>query len=123
MLLIGIVGYFLVGKEANNYIKANTIGILVAMAFTTIFFYTYSGIIGENYGVINILSFIAAIIIGEECAYRIMLKDEESDSLKYLVIIGILFVCFVVFTYYPPKINYFKDPITQNYGIQKIGEF
>lgn len=118
MLFIAIVGYFLFGKEINNYIKANAIGIISAMSFIIIVFYTYTGIIGKSFIVIDIGIFIIAVILGENIATRIMQKKKEDGQKVYIGIISVLLICFMVFTYFPPKIDLFKDPVTNTYGIQ-----
>lgn len=117
MFIIAWMGYFLFGKNIEQYWKANAIGILLAIIFITVFFYTYTGIIGNNYLIIDISTFIIAVIIGENIAYKIMLSDGTSNEKIYLGIIGILFTCFIIFTYFPPQIAYFKDPVTNTYGI------
>ena len=58
MLIIAIIGYFLFGKNETNYIKGNSIGIFFSIVFTVVTFYTYSGIIGTNFGIINVLIFV-----------------------------------------------------------------
>lgn len=119
MLFIAIVGYFIFGKEVNNYRKANAIGIIFAISFITIAFYTYTGIIGENFTIIDIAIFVIAVILGENIASRIMQSNQEAQEKVYIAILGILLICFMVFTYFPPKIALFKDPLTNTYGIQK----
>ena len=121
MLFMAVVGYFIFGKNINNYIEANAIGIISAMAFTTVFFFTYSGIIGDNYDIINILTFVMAVILGQIVTYKIMESGWKSDEKLYLSVIGVLIICFIVFTYFPPQINFFRDPVTNTYGIQRIG--
>ena len=63
MLITTIIGTFYFKEKYPNFLYAKTIGILTAIAFTVIFFYTYSGILGTNYDVINIISFYVAIIL------------------------------------------------------------
>lgn len=112
MLLISFIEYFWVKKFANNYIEAKTIGIVSAMAFIVVFFYTYTGIIGTDFAFVNILSYVVSIIIGEVIAYKLMVRENESTKVTKglsLAIIFILFVQFVVFTYNPPRLNIFKD--------------
>lgn len=121
MFFMAIVGYFLFGKNINNYIEANAIGIIAAMVFVTVFFYTYSGIIGENFAVINILGFVLAVILGEFVTYKIIKSGWKFDERLYLAVIGVFVVCFAVFTYFPPQINLFRDPVTNKYGIHRIG--
>ena len=90
------------------------------MSFITIFFYTYTGIIGTNYAFLDISSFVVAIIAGEYIAYKIMQKPQiKNNAIKILAIIIpiLLLIAFVVATYNPPMINLFKDPVTGGYGI------
>ena len=117
MLVIAIIGYFLFGENETNYIKGNCIGILFSIVFTIVTFYTYSGIIGTNFGIINILIFIISVIFGEVIAYKIVGTEKTSDQVTYLLLIIILFICFIIFTYFPPKIGLVKDPITGRFGI------
>ena len=55
MLISTIVGYFTFQDTFPNFLCSKTIGIITAMLFTVIFFYTYTGIIGTNYAFANIL--------------------------------------------------------------------
>ena len=57
MLIIGIIEYFFVKNKVNNYIESKTIGITSSILFITSFFYTYTGIIGTNFFIIDICSF------------------------------------------------------------------
>ena len=58
MLITTIIGGFYFGKTISNFLCAKTIGIIASILFTIIFFYTYTGIIGTNFAVLNILTFI-----------------------------------------------------------------
>ena len=123
MLILGIIEYFVVKKESNNYIEAKTIGIFTAICFIIVFFYTYTGILGTNFFVIDILTFILSIIIGEYVAYRLMTIENQSTTLSKVLSIGILIfllLCFIIFTYNPPKVNLFKDPREKITDIQTI---
>lgn len=120
MLIMGIIGYFIIGKRNKNYWTSQLFGIITAIAFTTISFYTYTGIIGTNFAVINILLFIIAIILGIYVEYKI-LKAEENYNLEKMsiILIIVLLIGFIVYTINPPKIQYFKDPLNGTYGINK----
>ncbi len=122
MLIFSIIEYFLLKNynNKNNYIFSKTVSIIFAILFITIFFYTYTGIIGKCYFILDILSFLLAIILGELICYKLLIKNTKiNNSIKYLCIffIIILLLFFVFFTYFPPKINYFKDPVNKSYGI------
>lgn len=119
MLIACIVEYFFVKDKVNNYIEAKTIGIVTSILFITSFFFTYTGIIGTNFFIIDILTFIAGVLIGEYVAYRIMNKEDESTNLTKVlsvIILVVISIYFVLFTFITPKINYFRDPVTGGFG-------
>ena len=108
------------GKDVKNYLCAKTLGIIYAISFIVIFFYTYTGIIGKNFAFLDIGSFFVAVFIGEYIAFKNMLSfDDECNKSISVITLIILLLCFVLFTYFPPKINLFKDPVHNEYGIIK----
>ena len=114
MGIFAIIEYFIVKNRVNNYLEAKTIGIFVAI-------FTYTGIIGAGIFFIDILIFILSIIIGECVAYKLMTrKNESNEKTKILAIIILVFLlfCFILFTYYSPEVNLFRDFTTGNYGIE-----
>lgn len=113
MLILAIVEYFVVKKEANNYIEAKSLGIFLGIAFIIVFYYTYTGIIGKTFFIIDILTFIISIILGEWVSYKLMIRKSESTTLSKILSSAIIFyflISFILFTYNPPNINLFKDP-------------
>ncbi len=120
MFTLAIIEYFFVKDQTNNYIEAKTIGIFVAISFITVFFFTYTGILGVSFSIIDILTYIIAVILGEIVAYKLMTRENESNtSSKILagVILLFLLFCFIFCTYNTPQVNLFKDPIYGTYGI------
>ena len=118
-LITIIIGCYYNKDIIPKYISAKVKGLLIAMSFITIFFYTYTGILGYNISFLDISSFFIAIIICEIITYKSFLSNSSNNFIQYLVILIILFFCFIVFTYNPPKLGLFKDPITNTYGIFK----
>lgn len=114
MLIFAIFEGFNVYKETNNYIEAKTVGIIFGIFFITVFFFTYTGIIGTNFAVLDIGSFFIGVIISEIIAYKIMqmksfsTKKTRTISVIILILITIMFVSF---TFNPPNINYFRDSV------------
>ena len=123
MLLMAIIEYFFVKKIVNNYIEAKTIGIFTAMGLIVISFFTYTGIIGTNFFIIDIIIFILSIIFGEGISYRLMKRKNEStiqSKILASLITVFLLICFIVCTYYTPKVNLFRDFTTGTYGVDKL---
>ena len=122
MLITTIIGFLVIGKDNKKFWCAKTIGIILAMSFIIVFFYTYTGIIGTNFAILDIGSFFVAVILGEYAAYKIMTNEEyKLKCNKKIAVIGLICIllCFIIFTYLPPHIGLFKDPISNGYGIQK----
>ena len=120
IIIMAIIGKFVVKKQISNYWTAQVAGILTAISFITIFFYTYTGILGKNFGIFNIILFIIAMILGGYVIYKIMdnPKDLKAEGISILFIIIVLF-SFILYTFSPPEIAYFKDPIDGTYGVGK----
>jgi len=117
MLITTIIGCFYFSNTVLNFLCAKTIGIVVALLFTTSFFYTYAGILGTNIAILNIISFFIAIIIGEYIAYKIMCSYFSCNKKIVIISLIILLLCFIIFTYNTPQIGLFKDPVSGEYGI------
>ncbi|MCI8640720.1 MAG: hypothetical protein HFJ59_02450 [Clostridia bacterium] len=119
MVLTIIIGYFYIGKNVSNFLCSKALGIISAMLFIIIFFYTYIEIIGKSIVFIDIASFFVAVILGEYLAYKLMMSDFKCNNIIAITILIIILMCFVVFTYCTPKIEIFRDPVFNQYGIIK----
>ena len=86
MFFISIIGYFKIGRKLCNYWYAQMYGIVFALIFVVVFFYTYTGIIGRSFFLLDIASFIIGILLGEYIVYK-MLKQKEMCKLEALSII------------------------------------
>lgn len=122
MLIASMIGYLYLGREYKNYGTARAIGIITAITFITVFYYTYTGIIGNNYAILDIGSFFVAIILGEVESARIMQLPQWKNEILGITSMVLLLISFILFTYLPPKLNYFKDPVDGKYGINSIGK-
>ncbi len=114
-----IIEYFIL-KKPKNFFLPKLAGITCGIIFTTAFYYTYTGIFGKESMVLDIISFFLGIGAAFLISYLMIknLKNEnktvENISVFLLIFIGILFVAF---TFSPPFIPLFKDPVTSTYGI------
>ena len=89
MLISTIIGFSYKGKVIPNYLCAKVLGIILAMSFVVIFFYTYVGIIGTNFAIVDIGSFFIAVGLGQYVAYQ---KMQSTSSCSNVIPIIILLV-------------------------------
>ncbi len=106
-------------KEYENYWCIKLIGIIAGIGSIPIMFYTYNGAFGKSPDWLNITIFFIAAAIAFWGETRFFYKNNlrcNRPRLAFLIIclIGLLFV---VFTFLTPKIPLFKDPLTNSYGI------
>ncbi len=117
MLFSTIIGYFYIGKNTSNFLCSKAIGIITSLCFTIIFFYTYAGILGKDIPAIDISSFFISATLGELVSYALIVNKFKCNNKVYIAVLVILFLSFVTFTFYTPKIGLFRDPVTGMYGI------
>ena len=122
MLITIIISYFYLSEDASKCLCTKTCGIISAMLFITVCFYTYTGILGTNYSSINSIIFILSVILAEYVTYKKMNSISTCNPKNSIIILLILLISFILFTYSTPKINYFKNPISNEYGLNTINK-
>ena len=113
-----IFEYRYLSKKSNNFFFAKTLGIYAILLIIPIIFYSYTSFLKENL-IIDIGSFILAIIIGQLISYKLLTYKKLAKMFE-LISLGalmILALSFVVFTFYPPQVQLFQDPNTGGYGL------
>lgn len=106
----------LLGFKEGNYLSIKLNSIILGMIFIITFFYTYTGIIGTHYALLDIGSFFIAAIIS--FIYTIKHYNQNKNNNEYLnyFIIFIITLSFIVFTFKPLRINLFYDFTQDIYG-------
>ena len=107
-------------KNQKNYWCVKLAEILLGLLLIPVLFYTYNGVFGKSPDWINIAIFYittALVFFSEWWAYKNDRVQCGHPRLAFAAIclIGVLFV---VFTFAPPQIPLFRDPLTGSYGIK-----
>lgn len=112
-----IQSFFFKGYE--NFWCAKLRGTLLGLSLIPIIFYTYNGVIGESPDWVNIaIFFIAAAIAYLYETRQLTSEISHCRSPKAAFIILLTFaILFILFTFWVPEIDIFKDPLTDTYGI------
>lgn len=100
-------------NETSPCIKsASFAGVLFGTLLIPVIFYTYTGILGRNYLLLDILTFILSTISAFYLVYRLALScGLQSRSVLLKLLICIFIAGFILFTYNPPDIGLFANPI------------
>lgn len=118
MLLYAVAERFFL-RDRKDFWCVKLRGILLGLLLIPLIFYTYNGVIGPSPDWVNIgIFFVSAAV-----AYLYETKKFMTDSVacshprRALLLLGILAFFFVIFTFFPPELGLFRDPLTGGYGI------
>ena len=118
LFLFALVQRLFLGRQ-ENYWYVKLAAILLGLVLIPVLFYTYNGVLGKSPDWINIsIFYITALLVFlfEWWAFknnRLQCKHPQL-SFAAICLIGALFV---VFTFAPPQIPLFQDPLTGITGL------
>lgn len=98
-------------SQFPTIITASALGIIVGTFSIPFIFYSYTKILGQNYLILDILTFVISAIICFLCIYISCSFFNFSAPFLSVVVILLLAFCFFVFTFYPPELLWFIDPV------------
>ena len=106
-------------KDRSDFGCVKLTGTVFGLLLIPIIFYTYNGVFGQSPDWVNITIFFvsaAAVFVLETWLFKNNILKCRFPNLAFLLlcVIGILFF---IFTFYPPQIPLFKDPITGGFGV------
>jgi len=118
-LIHGLMEYRHINNLSRNFMFAKAIGILLIPVAITVLFYGYTAFTSHILAV-DIAIFVVAVILGHLTSYKILTAAPLPTWTKKLgiVILILLIIAFATFTYHPPQLPIFQDPLTGGYGIQ-----
>jgi hypothetical protein len=105
-------------KEYAGFWCVKLMGMVTGLLLIPMLFYTYNGALGKSPDWINITIFFIAAAVTFILETRLFKKEPTGCKrpqlcLAALCLIGVLFV---VFTFVPPPLPLFRDPLTGAYG-------
>ena len=106
-------------REYENFRCVKSVGILTGLVLIPVLFYTYNGVFGRSPDFVNIgIFFVSAAVVfiletkliknGFRCHF-------PKAAFILIILIGVLFV---LYTFMPPHLPVFRDPVTGEYGIE-----
>lgn len=111
MSLFGIVEYRQGGYLYDNFLMGKAMGVLGGMLAIVVIYYTYTGILGRNSRMLDVLSFYIGAALGFIFTRNILsdgfliFGGNEVLGASLLVITALFFM---MFTYSPPALGIFQ---------------
>ena len=118
MLIFAIIQSFFF-KEYEGFWCIKLRGILAGLISIPIIFYAYNGIIGQSPDWVNIAIFFISAAITYLYEARALNSNRISCRFprRALLALFLIALLFVIFTFKPPTLAIFKDPLNGSYGI------
>ena len=119
-LTYAIIEYRLLKRPASRFFPAKAVGIYLIPLIIVSSYYLYTAFLKENL-TLDILIFIIAVVVGQLTSYKLLAWKGKSESYTGISIIALILLAFlfVIFTFYPPHLPIFQDPIFGGYGIHR----
>ena len=117
ILIFIIIEYKKYGASSRDLLAARTLGLFCGLAFIPVSFYTYTGIIGKSFTVLDIAIFFVSVFLTFYISTKLLQKPLRVTSLSAVILLCVLTALFFLFTFNPPHIQLFLDPVTFRYGI------
>lgn len=113
-----IVESFFIAKYCKNFWYAKMMGLISVTIISLILFYILTSI-GLSFNVTDTITGILGFLLAQIISYRILRSEINYSNYEKvsMSLIIILILPFFIFTYYPIKLNLFKDILTNAYGI------
>lgn len=123
MLVYILFEYFQIKKDFPGILCGGFSGMLVGTAAIPILFYGYTGVFGRNIMAVDIAIYYISVIIGFLVSYYLADKCEQQIyKIMVSIIIVLLAIAFMVFTYNPPDSRIFMDPLKNNMETSSTGK-
>ena len=122
MIAAGVIEYFFWGREVRSFWPIKLMGTLLGLALIPAVYYTYTGIFGVNADWLNITIFFLAAGLAYWAETKLFQGEFAYPLSPKLAVAAIclIAVIFTVFTFRPPHIPLFRDPVTGTYGYQRL---
>ena len=106
-------------KSVENFLCVKLAGVFVGLMLIPVLFYTYNGVFGKSPDWVNIVIFYISAAAAFLLEWWLFQKGRPDCGRPWLAfactcLIGVLFVAF---TFAPPQIPLFRDPLTGSHGI------
>ena len=119
LLIFSLIQYKYMGSFKDCFLWVKLIGILCGIFLIPVLYYTYTGALGISADWFNIAIFFISSAAAFFVEY-LLFKNPPSfcpGCVTVIIIFCVLTAVFVLFTFMPPRIPLFKDPLTNGFGI------
>lgn len=122
MFLFSLVQSRFIGKEYSDFWCVKLLGIVLGVLLIPVLYYTINGIFGLTPDWVNIAIFFISALASYYVETKLFMKKSINckSPVTALVILCLIALLFMIWTFKTPQIPFFKDPITGTFGYYKL---
>ncbi len=120
MLFFAIFQSFFFQADYENFWWIQLFGILLGLLLIPVLFYTYNGAFGKSPAWFNVATFFLAAGVAYLFEGWLLYRDDPRilSPVLPILLVSLLALAFILFTFFSPKLPLFQDPLTGSYGIR-----
>lgn len=122
MLVFALLEWRYWGKDTESFWCVKLLGILLGLGLIVVVYYTYTGALGVKADWFNITLFFLAAGLSYWVETKLFCRSFSCPVRPKLAValFFLLAAAFTVFTFLPPQIPLFQDPINGIYGMFEL---
>lgn len=102
---------FWLKEDADCILPGFLCGLLIGTAAIPVLFYSYTGILGKDLFVLDLLVFVSSVLLAFLTGARFARGCRFRKQRRLLeALVYALLLCFILFSCYPPKLGIFQIP-------------
>ena len=109
-------------RSFDGFWCVKLIGTSIGLSCIPMLFYTLNGALGKTSDWINIALFLvsATMALWVEKQWFLQNTSPCKQDVLCLVVLCLIAVLFMLFTFVPPQLPLFRDPLSETYGITTV---
>lgn len=118
-LFYGFIEMLLIRPAFKRFVVAKTLGVIVQGALIPLAYYAYTIFTQKPLLIVDLLIGFLSAVSGFLVSYRLYKSDREIEKyfLTSIMILFLILMSLLCFTYFPPEAELFRDVVTGEFGI------
>lgn len=117
IFIISLILHFVFLNDYQNILEGGFYSAIISILLIPLIYYPLKRILKKEILWVSISLYVFSMLAGFSVFYLVLNSDFAflGEWLSLLLLI-VVFLGFGIFTFYPPKIFLFRDPVTDKYG-------
>ena len=119
-LFYGFIELLWARPVLRRFLVAKTMGVISQGVLIPLVYYTYTAFSKKPVLIVDLIIGFTAASVGFFVSWRLYNGGSEIEKyfLTSIMILFLILMCLLCFTYFPPKAELFRDVITNEYGVK-----